>query len=248
MESFNDSAWTDKVDACLDQHQGKPCLRLAFAYDSKIIQHIKEITGRQWSPTKKCWFIPDTYKNRCRFRLEVEHGMSDPGHVYAVTPELNSLCHDLVQKAHDLIVLKAYSIHTLKSYVNHLKIYVQQVSIHHDPLAMTKADIEQYLLARGKQKKYSESDTNQHINAIKFLYEQVLKKERMLFYLPRPEKPLQLPKVLGEHELERLFRAVPYLKHKAILLTAFSCGMRVGEVIKLRLRDIDSERMQIFTP
>ncbi len=68
----------------------------------------------------------------------------------------------------------------------------------------------------------------------------------MLFYLPRPEKPLQLPKVLGEHELERLFRAVSNLKHKAILLTAFSCGLQVSEVVRLKLSDIDSDRMQVL--
>lgn len=153
---------------------------------------------------------------------------------------------ELTGKVSDLIILRGYSRHTLKSYVNHIKVYLSHIASVRDPVTMTKNDIEQYLLDRNDKKAYSESDTNMHINAIKFLYEQVLGKERMLFYLPRPEKPLQLPKVLGEHELERLFRSVPYLKHKAILLTAFSCGLRVGEVIRLRIRDIDSERMQVF--
>ena len=87
---------------------------------------------------------------------------------------------------------------------------------------------------------------NSHINAIKFYYEQVLNRDRMLFDLPRPRKPQQLPKVLGERELERLFRALPNLKHKAILLTAFSCGLRVSEVVRLKISDIDSDRMQVF--
>lgn len=67
-----------------------------------------------------------------------------------------------------------------------------------------------------------------------------------LFYLPRPEKPVQLPKVLSEQELERLFRAVSNLKHKAILLTAFSCGLRVSEVCRLKVNHIDKDRMQVF--
>jgi integrase/recombinase XerD len=68
----------------------------------------------------------------------------------------------------------------------------------------------------------------------------------MLFTLPRPKKPLQLPKVLAERELERLFCATPNIKHKAILLTAFSCGLRISEVVNLKISDVDSERMQVF--
>jgi len=131
--------------------------------------------------------------------------------------------------------------------LNFLLIFLTAISATHNPLELTKQDIEKYLLVLQEHKTYSESDINSHINSIKFLYEQVLRHERMLFYLPRPQKPVILPKVLGEHELERLFKAVSNLKHKAILITAFSCGLRVSEVCKLKVSDIDSERMQVFT-
>jgi site-specific recombinase XerD len=52
--------------------------------------------------------------------------------------------------------------------------------------------------------------------------------------------------VLNEAELKRMFASVRNLKHKAILFTAYSAGLRVSEVVKLRVSDIDSERMQIF--
>lgn len=172
--------------------------------------------------------------------------MADPRATYSSHPDRNKVCHDLLQRTHDLIVLKGYSAHTLKSYVNHITQYLKMIASSKDPKAVTRQQIESYILDRIQQKKASESDTHMHINAIKFLYEQVLGHERMLFYLPRPEKPLQLPKVLGEHELERMFAAVSNLKHKAILLTAFSCGMRVSEVVSLRVRDLDPERMQVF--
>lgn len=68
----------------------------------------------------------------------------------------------------------------------------------------------------------------------------------MLFALPRPRRPLQLTKVLGETELERLFMAVPNIKHKAVLLTAFSCGLRISEVVNLKISNIDSDRMQVL--
>lgn len=68
----------------------------------------------------------------------------------------------------------------------------------------------------------------------------------MLIELPRPKKRLQLPRVLGENELNRLFRALANLKHKAILFTAYSAGLRVSEVVNLKLQDVDSDRMQLF--
>src|SRR2546428_8347875 len=84
------------------------------------------------------------------------------------------------------------------------------------------------------------------INALKFYYEQVLGREMFFFDMPRPKKPKQLPTILGEQELTRLFNAPTNKKHKAILFTAYSAGLRVSEVVNMKLKDIDSDRMQIF--
>jgi integrase/recombinase XerD len=62
----------------------------------------------------------------------------------------------------------------------------------------------------------------------------------------KAEEAFDLPKVLGEEELRRLFEATNNLKHKAILFTAYSAGLRVSEVINLRMQDIDRERKQLF--
>jgi integrase len=84
------------------------------------------------------------------------------------------------------------------------------------------------------------------INAIKFYLEHYLRRPKEFYNLPRPQKPLQLPKVLGENELSRLFNALSFKKHKAILFTAYSAGLRVSEVVSLKVKHIDSDRMQIF--
>ena len=60
------------------------------------------------------------------------------------------------------------------------------------------------------------------------------------------KKPLLLPKVLGENELGKLFSALANVKHKAILFTAYSAGLRVSEVAALKIKDVDSDRMQIL--
>ncbi len=83
------------------------------------------------------------------------------------------------------------------------------------------------------------------MNALKFFYEQVLKHEKFFFNIPRPKKPYQLPKLLNEDELSRLFAALENKKHKAILFTVYSSGLRVSEVCALKIGNIDSGRMQI---
>lgn len=55
-----------------------------------------------------------------------------------------------------------------------------------------------------------------------------------------------LPKLLNEKELGKLFTAITNKKHKAMLFTSYSAGLRVSEVVNLRIKDIDSVRMQIF--
>jgi site-specific recombinase XerD len=93
--------------------------------------------------------------------------------------------------------------------------------------------------------KLKENTLHSRINALKFYYEQVLHREKFFWEIPRPKKQFILPKVLGEDEVAKLFNALSNLKHKAMLFTVYSAGLRVSEVAALKLRDIDSSRMQI---
>ncbi len=55
-----------------------------------------------------------------------------------------------------------------------------------------------------------------------------------------------LPKLLNETELRNLFNALTNKKHKAMLFTAYSAGLRVSEIVNLKIADIYNKRMQIF--
>lgn len=63
--------------------------------------------------------------------------------------------------------------------------------------------------------------------------------------LERPKKEKKLPEILSKNEISKLLKAVKNLKHKAILYLVYSAGLRVGEVVKLKPTDIDSDRMLI---
>jgi integrase/recombinase XerD len=102
-----------------------------------------------------------------------------------------------------------------------------------------------YLLHCVNDLKLSENTLHSRINACKFYFEQVLHKEKFFFEIPRPKKPLILPKLLNEKELGGLFNALANKKHKGMLFTAYSAGLRVSEIVNLKIVDIDSGRMQV---
>lgn len=141
--------------------------------------------------------------------------------------------------------LKAYSASTIKTYINEMAQLLQTIkNIPADEL--TPEHLRRYLVYCFEKLQLTENTLHSRINAMKFYYEQVLGREKFFWEIPRPKKQLILPKVLGEDELARLFKALDNSKHKAILFTAYSAGLRVSEVTNLKIKDIDSDRMQIF--
>ena len=144
-----------------------------------------------------------------------------------------------------LLILKGYSPSTIRTYLNELHQFMY--ILRERPAAeFTTARIKDYLQYCFETLKISEATIHSRINALKFFYEQLLKKEKFFWEIPRPKKRDQLPKVLSEDEIGRLFNGISNLKHKAILFTAYSAGLRVSEVVNLKLTDIDSGRMQLF--
>jgi integrase/recombinase XerD len=141
--------------------------------------------------------------------------------------------------------LKAYSASTIKTYLNEMNQLLQQLgSIPADELK--PAHLKRYLVYCFEKLHLKENTLHSRINAMKFYYEQVLRHEKFFWEIPRPKKPLLLPKILGEDELSRLFNSLGNVKHKAMLFTAYSAGLRVSEITALKIKNIDSERMQIL--
>lgn len=141
--------------------------------------------------------------------------------------------------------LKAYSFSTQKTYRNEF-LQLLQLLKKKDVGSLTTDDLRRYFVYCFEKLKLSENTLHSRINAVKFYFEQVLGREKFFWEIPRPKKPQQLPKLLNEDELGRLFKALQNKKHKALLFTAYSAGLRVSEVAALKLAHIDSGRMQIL--
>ena len=84
------------------------------------------------------------------------------------------------------------------------------------------------------------------INAVKFYFEQVLKREKFFFEILRPKKPSILPKVINAQDIKKLFDVTTNLKHNTMLKLCYGMGLRVSEIVNLKITDTDSKNMQVF--
>ena len=144
----------------------------------------------------------------------------------------------------DLLTRKRYSEHTIKTYGCYFKDFIRYFS-DRDPKSITSTQIKQYLLDLIRERNISTSQQNQRINAIKFYYEKVLGRRKTHYHIERPRKVKKLPVVLSKDEIKELLNKTTNLKHKCILMTLYSGGLRRSELIKLEITDIDSDRMLI---
>ncbi|MCG7853915.1 MAG: tyrosine-type recombinase/integrase [Methanosarcinaceae archaeon] len=150
---------------------------------------------------------------------------------------------DLKEAMRRELLLRNYSHLTIKAYLQHMTDFTRYIGRSPDELG--KEEIMRYLLHLTEEKKVSSTYRNQAISSIKFFYGRVLKKKLVIDELPRPKKDFRLPAVLSAEEVTRLFAAVRNRKHLAILMLIYSSGMRVGEVVKLKPEDIDTDRRLI---
>jgi site-specific recombinase XerD len=107
-------------------------------------------------------------------------------------------------------------------------------------------DVENYHAALIKGNTVSSSYINQSINAIKFYLEQVLGLARQHYALTRPVRSKQLPRVLSQGEIAKLLGTLRNVKHRAMLTLIYSSGLRISELINMKIEDVDSQNMRLW--
>lgn len=144
----------------------------------------------------------------------------------------------------ELLQRKRYSKSTMATYTNYFGqfcLYFQDRDLN----SISVQEINNYILELIRINKISISQQNQRINAIKFYYEQVLGRKKAYFQISRPKKESKLPTVLSLDEIEKILDVTSNRKHRCILMTIYSGGLRRSELINLKLEHIDSGRMLI---
>ena len=139
--------------------------------------------------------------------------------------------------------LRNLSLRTIETYVMRAAGFARYYG--RSPAALGREEVRAYLLHLVQQKKVSWSVYNQTVAALRFLYEVTLNREGVMVRVRCPKQPKKLPTVLSLDETARFFAAILSVKHRAILMTAYAAGLRLSEVVGLRVEDIDSQRMVI---
>ena len=236
-------------------HRDQNVIRIEFAINPKIKDILCNNFEARWSKTMGCWYIPETdFHLGTFFNLFKEIAFIDYSALKVISkplapePVKRDYSHRysirLPKGYLELLRQKRYSESTIKTYSAYFVDFMHYFS-ERDLAEVTSEEINAYLLELINKWDISTSEQNQRINAIKFFYEKVLRKERHVYEIERPRKEKILPDVLSKEEIGAILKATDNVKHKTIISVIYSCGLRRSEAIDLMISDIDSKRMMI---
>lgn len=228
--------------------RGREQLRILFPYSYAAKEAVKCFPGTRWDPDLGHWYLPDVGATPVLIRhlkqagFQVETRIENPT---ATTPKPLPPAPPLADKFRDFLVARRYSKSTVGTYTS----LVSQFLLFLEgrlPEAATNADAEAFLEMLVLKRRISISTHRQAISALKqwaaFLPDCQLQPEGLV----RPRKSRLLPRVLSTAEVLLLLQHTRNLKHRAILALMYGCGLRIGELLALRLDALDLHRRQLF--
>jgi integrase/recombinase XerD len=138
--------------------------------------------------------------------------------------------------------IRNLSPHTIDGYLRYVAQFAKHFGVSPDRLG--PEHVRTYLLHLLDQQ-VDTSILTQTVCGLRFLYEKTLHRTWTVEYIPFPKKPKKLPVVLSRDEVQTLIRTPRHLKHRVILATLYTTGVRVSELCRLQGTDIDSARMVV---
>lgn len=248
-------------------HRGFERIAILSEYNIKLNEIIKTLKQSKFSLTNRCWHIPCTEESYQELELKLKNvaeldaegvrkyffnrkavvsddrKVSKQTHVTIREHLLSEVNAKELQTMRDTLILKGYSLNTQKVYCNEFYRFIRMLQ-DKDIRELDNAYIKSYLLYLNKEGS-SEHHIHSAVNALKFYFEKVLKREKDKYEFPRPRKPLSLPDILAPEEVMEIIQSIENLKHRAMIMTSYSAGLRVSELVSLKINDIDSKRMTI---
>ena len=251
------------------QHRNGEHIALYFDLMQPLTQAIQQIKTIKQSTTHGCWYLPCTRSNYQLVVQATSHlARVDTSCLKEYLLQKQALVADVQKPLHkstlkiirnyplyshnlqsiiayrNLLVIMKYSPKTITHYCNAFHQLLRLLGpVHID--SFTKEKIMSYLFWLANNKQYSETNLNTTINALKFYFEKVLGRSKEYYDLPRPRTTHKLPDVLAGEEIITLLKNIKNVKHHALIMTSYSAGLRVSDLVGLQLTDIDSKRMMI---
>ena len=220
-------------------HRGQEVIGIYFKSDADLNLTVRKLPSVKWSQTNKCWYIPlsqhsykDVYRElegkanldtaALKDYLEKRKGIKAtlpvaPGKLISKsivsTVALKLSDHNLaaLEKFTQQLKLKAYSPSTIKTYRNEF-LQLLQLLRKKNVDDLTVDDLRRYMVYCIEKQGIKENTAHSRINAIKFYFEQVLKKERFFWEIPRPKKTNELPKMFNQDEVASIINKPAHTK------------------------------------
>jgi integrase/recombinase XerD len=149
----------------------------------------------------------------------------------------------LRQKMLEELQRRNYSHRTAKTYVRIVRDFAEY--FHQPPDKLGPEQIRQYQAHLFQAKKLAPATVSQYVSALRFLFIKTLRRHFLAEYIPFPKSRKRLPTVLSPEEVTRLIDAACNLYHRTLLMTLYSTAARRAELCRLKVQDIDSQRMMI---
>ncbi|MPS72666.1 MAG: recombinase [Chryseobacterium sp.] len=144
---------------------------------------------------------------------------------------------NLTEQFVTILRMQRYADRSIKTYTFHLT-YFLKVSSKHKPEDITQKQLEDFIIWLVEKKKIGQSYQKAMIATITKFYKEIFQRQINLKHLYPKRKEHQLPKFLTKEEVKKILDITENIKHKAILTTIYSCGLRLSEVLELKISDI----------
>ncbi|REJ82812.1 MAG: integrase [Bacteroidetes bacterium] len=203
---------------------------LQFERNGKISGELRKINRCVWSEELSGWIVPDNKQNQARLR-----------EIFGLPPKPPSKQELELEDFRKYLEASRYSKSTVESYTQALKIFLDGFP-NRESRDITDEEVLKFFHRYAHQGNLSISWQRMMINAIKHYFSRIADRKINLDKIVLPKKDRKLPNVLSKEEVQALLRASFNVKHRAMLSLIYCCGLRRGELLSLKLHDVDSTR------
>ncbi|PTX43423.1 site-specific recombinase XerD [Christiangramia gaetbulicola] len=230
----------------------KAQIGIGFSYDRELIEHLKKLEGISWSNTFGTFYLQASRLNLDRLfkHLNGKGFFVDYSNLnISGLPKGESELISVETERPEILDFRKYlygqrySESTVETYTHFTEKFLRY---HEFKQHYTLTDVDRFVENEIALKKYSISSHRQCISALKHYFELTEQEDIDTTKLKRPDKSRYLPGVLSKEEVIDLLRATRNLKHRCILALIYASGLRIGEMLSLKLEDIDVDRRQIL--
>ncbi len=248
-------------------HKQSEVVQLHFKKDEKLLQLLRVNKDLRWSKTMGCWYLPyrSSIKNDLFLCVRGVAWLDYKDLIMDLEPEpflplvgsgiqskkesvlvctlqqLNTEAERKLREFTSWLRSKRYSESTIGTYSDTLKTFLR---FYHDKAVceITNKDVIEFNNEYILKNNLSASFQNQVVNAIKLFFRTIELKSLEVDLIHRPKRGHPLPNVLSKEEVKAILGAHNNIKHKTMLSLIYSCGLRCGELLKLKPEHIDSKR------